>query len=123
MIQAVPYMEPKETDLHLNAPNALLQPLMKHAPAVIAIGLMTHPLVLIDSMGLMQPLRIVPVGLTMILQPLQHLSTAGRPYRTTNVGKATIMWNALLSENSYMLYGHNNIDDAADGDGMHGQGG
>ena len=85
-----------------------MQPVMEHALAAIAIGLVIHPIRLIDSMRLMQPLRIVAIGLTMppfglILQPPQHLSTAGRPHRTAKIGEATIMWNALLSENSYAV--------------------
>ena len=68
-----------------------MQPLMKNALAVIAIGLMIHPI----RLRLMQPLMIatviVAIGLMMpnfglilaiglmqpSMQPIQHLSTAG----------------------------------------------
>ena len=69
-----------------------MQPVMEHALAAIAIGLVIHPIRLIDSMRLMQPLMIatviVAIGLMMpnfglilaiglmqpSMQPIQHLS-------------------------------------------------
>ena len=77
-----------------------MQPLMKHATSVIAIGLVTHPIRLIDSLSLMQPLMIAAIALTMppfglilaigLMQPSMQW-----PYRTDDLGKPQLTKNEL----------------------------
>ena len=71
----------------------LMQPLMIAIAVIAAIGLMMHPI------GLMQPLMqtVRPIACATnsdamhAIRPILHLSTAGRPYRTTKTNWGNCM--------------------------------